>query len=198
MFAVDVCKLPTTGGSTEVIVSGFVLLLAGVVIARWVHASAGRLSAVVAPLLLFGGLVSVPQGASCPNSSPTSTSATTMVSTTTSTIPATTLTPTTTSTLATTTTTTLPPGTTFTNRTTTNGLGANRVRGVFSTSSTIYAATNGGLSISTNGGDTFTNRPTTNGLGANVISGVYTVENTVYAATNGGLSISTNLSLIHI
>ena len=41
--------------------------------------------------------------------------------------------------------------TTFTN-TTTTGLGNNLVWGVFASGSSVYAATDGGLSISTNGG----------------------------------------------
>ena len=39
-----------------------------------------------------------------------------------------------------------------------SGLGDTRVNGVYADGSTIYAATNGGLSISTDGGATFTNR----------------------------------------
>ena len=39
----------------------------------------------------------------------------------------------------------------FTNKTTANGLGDNVVRGVFAVGSTVYAATAGGLSISTDG-----------------------------------------------
>ena len=83
-------------------------------------------------------------------------------------------------------------GSTFTNRTTTNGLGNNTIFGVYTTGSTVYAATFGGLSISTNGGSTFTNKTTSNGLGSNTVYGVYTTDDTVYAATSGGLSISTN------
>jgi hypothetical protein len=87
---------------------------------------------------------------------------------------------------------------TFNNYTTTNGLGSNIVNGVFVDGSTIYAATNGGLSISTDGGANFTNRTTANGLGSNVVIWVYAVGSTVYAATGvnlgtgGGISVSTN------
>ncbi len=81
----------------------------------------------------------------------------------------------------------------FTNKTVANsGLGNNYVRGVYATDDTIYAATNGGLSISIDGGTSFTNKFTRNGLGNNVVSGVYAIGSTVYAATYGGLSISTN------
>ncbi len=63
-------------------------------------------------------------------------------------------------------------------------------------STTVYAATGGGLSISTNGGSTFTNKTTTSGLGNNQLRGVYAVSGpnaaTVYAATSNGLSISTD------
>jgi hypothetical protein len=81
---------------------------------------------------------------------------------------------------------------TFTNRTTADGLGANLLWGVYAVGSTVYAATNGGLSISTDSGATFTNKTTTNGLGANDVRGVYADGSTVYAATGGGLSISTD------
>ena len=80
----------------------------------------------------------------------------------------------------------------FTNRTTSDGLGNNRVYGVYAVGSNVYAATDGGLSISTNSGATFTNRTTSDGLGNNGVYGVYVVGSTVYAATLGGLSISTN------
>jgi hypothetical protein len=56
----------------------------------------------------------------------------------------------------------------------------------------IYAATDGGLSISSDGG-AFTNYTTNNGLGSNTVNGVYEVYtnvDNVYAATSGGLSIS--------
>jgi len=81
---------------------------------------------------------------------------------------------------------------TFTNYTTANGLGSNTVYGVYTVGSTIYAATSGGLSISTNGGTSFTNRTTTDGLGGSFVRGVYANGSTVYAATSSGLSISTN------
>jgi hypothetical protein len=60
MFAVDVCRLPETGGSIFVVVAGVFLLIAGVIVTRWVRASAGRMSVMVAPLVLLGGLVLAP------------------------------------------------------------------------------------------------------------------------------------------
>ena len=60
MFAVDVCNLPATGGSTFVVVAALFMLVAGVIVLRWVRPSAGRLSVVVAPLVLLGGLVLAP------------------------------------------------------------------------------------------------------------------------------------------
>ena len=60
MFAVDVCRLPATGGSTFVVVAGLFMLIAGVIVTRWVRASAGRMSVVVTPLILLGGLVLAP------------------------------------------------------------------------------------------------------------------------------------------
>ena len=76
----------------------------------------------------------------------------------------------------------------FTNYT--SGLGSNVLRGVYATDDTIYAATNGGLSISIDSGISFTNY--TSGLGGNFVLGVYATDDTIYAATNGGLSISTD------
>jgi hypothetical protein len=64
------------------------------------------------------------------------------------------------------------------------------VNGVYASDSSIYAATDGGLSISSNGGDSFTNYTTANGLGGNTLCWVYANSKTIYAATNGGLSIA--------
>ena len=61
MFAVDVCDLPETGGSIFVVIAGLFVLVAGVIVARWVRQSAGRLSVVVAPLVLLGGFMLAPQ-----------------------------------------------------------------------------------------------------------------------------------------
>ncbi len=80
----------------------------------------------------------------------------------------------------------------FTNRTTGDGLGNNRVYGVYAEDDTVYAATGSGLSISTDGGATFTNRTTADGLGDNGVAGVYAEDDTVYAATYLGLSISSD------
>jgi uncharacterized protein YaiE (UPF0345 family) len=66
------------------------------------------------------------------------------------------------------------------------------VNGVYAAGSTIYAATSGGLSISTNDGMNWTNYTTGSGLGNNIVNGVYAAGSTIYAATSGGLSISTN------
>ena len=76
----------------------------------------------------------------------------------------------------------------------TDGLGSNWVHGVFVSGGTVYAATDGGLSISTgiDGSHVFVNRTTVDGLVANKVRGVFVSGSTVYAATNGGLSISTN------
>jgi hypothetical protein len=60
MLSADVCKLPATGGSTFVLVAALFMLVAGVIVSRWVRQSAGRMSVVVAPLVLLGGLVLAP------------------------------------------------------------------------------------------------------------------------------------------
>ena len=88
MIAVDVCNLPATGGSTFVLIAGLFLLVAGVIVARWVRQSAGRLSVVVAPLVLLGGLVVAPQVADpCAPATTTVPSATTTVPSATTTVP---------------------------------------------------------------------------------------------------------------
>jgi len=94
MFAVDVCDLPATGGSTFVLVAGLFVLVAGVIVARWVRASAGRLSVVVAPLVLLGGLVLAPQVADpcAPTTTVAPATTTTVAATTTTVAPATTTT----------------------------------------------------------------------------------------------------------
>jgi hypothetical protein len=79
---------------------------------------------------------------------------------------------------------------TFTTRTTANGLGSNVVNGVYASGSTIYAATGGGLSVSSNNGTSWTNYTTANGLGNNLVNGVYASGSTIYAATQGGLSVA--------
>jgi len=61
MFAVGECVLPETGGSMSVVIAGLFVLVAGVIVTRWVRQSAGRLSVVVAPLVLLGGFVLAPQ-----------------------------------------------------------------------------------------------------------------------------------------
>ena len=61
MFAVEVCNLPETGGSTFVLVAGSLLLVVGVIVTRWVRQSAARMSVVVAPLVLLGSLALAPQ-----------------------------------------------------------------------------------------------------------------------------------------
>ena len=76
----------------------------------------------------------------------------------------------------------------FTNRTIADGLGNNVVLGVYAEGMNVYAATEGGLAISTDAGASFTNR-----LASNSVFGVYAVGAIVYAATDGGgLFISIN------
>jgi hypothetical protein len=61
---------------------------------------------------------------------------------------------------------------------------------VYASGSSIYAATSGGLSFSTDGGTNFTNYTTAHGLASSVVSGAYASGSTIYAATAGGLSIA--------
>jgi hypothetical protein len=97
MFAVELCRLPETGGSTFVLIAGVFLLVAGVIVARWVRQSASRLSVVVAPLVLLGGFVVAPQVTDpCTPTTTTVSPVTTVAPTTTSTTTSTTTTTTTT------------------------------------------------------------------------------------------------------
>ena len=100
MFAVEVCSLPVTGGATGVAVAAAFLLVLGVIVARWVRASAGRMSIVaVVPLLLLGiGAASTqPSSTSCNSSTVTTTvpELTTTVPSVTTTVPGVTTTSTT-------------------------------------------------------------------------------------------------------
>lgn len=98
-----------------------------------------------------------------------------------------------------------PVCTTYTTKTTGNGLGSNVVNAVFAltatapASNTIYAATDNGLSISTDGGNTFFNKTkVANGLSDDRVTSVYVLKGTssgsttIYAATDAGISISTD------
>jgi surface protein len=102
MFSVDKCLLPTTGGTSGLVIAAVFLLVLGIVVARWVRASAGSLSVVAAVPILLMALVGVSApGIECAVDSltPTTTLApttsiapTTTVATTTSTVPLTTTT----------------------------------------------------------------------------------------------------------
>ena len=105
MFAVEVCNLPETGGSTFVLVAGLLLLVVGVIVTRWVRQSAGRMSVVVAPLVLLGSLALAPQVAN-----PCAPATTTVAPVTTTAAPTTTVAPVATTVAPTTTTTVAPSG----------------------------------------------------------------------------------------
>lgn len=62
------------------------------------------------------------------------------------------------------------------------------VASIYAQGNTIYAATFGGVEISTDGGTTFTKY--TNGLGSLSVLGIFATGNTIYAATAKGLSVS--------
>ena len=83
----------------------------------------------------------------------------------------------------------------FDNRTTADGLGHNIQLGVYVDGDRVYAATNDGLSISTEGGKagSFTNYTTANGLGNNKSRGAFIDGSVLYVPTQGGLGISTSL-----
>lgn len=83
-------------------------------------------------------------------------------------------------------------GATFDTRTNANsGLASDTVRRVYVSGTTVYAATEEGLSVSTNGGVTFTTYTPANGLGDLGTNAVYVSGGKVYVATYNGVSIST-------
>lgn len=84
-----------------------------------------------------------------------------------------------------------PSSNVYINYTTANGLGSNSVNAVLTFGTNILAATDGGLSISTNG-TTFSNLTTANGLPSNKVKDVFVSGTTIYAATDAGLAKSTN------
>lgn len=72
-------------------------------------------------------------------------------------------------------------------------IASRHVNKVFAKESTVYAATNRGLSISHDNGKTWRTRTTANGLGSNKILDVFASNTTIYALAHGqfgGLSIS--------
>ena len=76
MIAVDVCKLPATGGTFGFALAALVFLVIGFAVARWVRASAGRVAIVaVVPLLLLGigAATTQPSSTSCNSSTVTTT-----------------------------------------------------------------------------------------------------------------------------
>jgi hypothetical protein len=74
-----------------------------------------------------------------------------------------------------------------------NSLGWNSLTSVFVDGSRIYAgSTQGGLSISTDGGNTFFNSTTASGLGNMGVRHIVVSGTTLYVATDGGLAISTD------
>lgn len=79
---------------------------------------------------------------------------------------------------------------TFTNHTTAQGLGNDRVNGIYVVDGSVYAATDGGLSISSDGGATFVNHVMNNGMFTVSANDVTVVDDTVYVATSGGLFVS--------
>ncbi len=81
---------------------------------------------------------------------------------------------------------------TYTKKTTADGLGNNRVRSIFVDGENVYLGTDGGISISTDGGATFVNRTTADGLPHNTVYSVFGNGTEVYAGTVGGFAVSTD------
>lgn len=77
---------------------------------------------------------------------------------------------------------------TWINKTTQDGLGDNQLFAVSASGTNVYATSNMGLSISTNGGSTWIN----NSMGGGPVMGVYASGTNVYVATMHGVMISTD------
>jgi uncharacterized membrane protein YhaH (DUF805 family) len=77
---------------------------------------------------------------------------------------------------------------------TTSGPASNIVQDIFVSGGTIYAATDSGLSFSTDSGTSWTTYTTasTGSMLSNNVRGVFVSGTSIYAATAAGLSISTN------
>ena len=82
-------------------------------------------------------------------------------------------------------------GLTFSTYTTANGLGSNHVIGVYADGNRIYAATAGGLSISSDGGASWINynQASNNGLVSSTFTRVYAAGSSIYVS-GGGVAIS--------
>ncbi len=70
-----------------------------------------------------------------------------------------------------------------------DGLGSNFVRDVYAVGSTVYAATDGRLSVSADAGNTFVNKTMADGLGDNGVLAVYAEGSTIYATGGGALHL---------
>jgi hypothetical protein len=82
--------------------------------------------------------------------------------------------------------------TSFTTLTTDSGLADDYCNNIKEHDGILYVATNGGLSISTDGGASFINKTSSDGLGSDDCSHVFVNDNAIYASTGSGLSISTD------
>ncbi len=83
-------------------------------------------------------------------------------------------------------------GKTFAHRTIADGLGSDRILGIFASAKNVYVATDKGLAISSDGGASFVNKTTLDGLGSDFVFEVFARGQKVYVATNKGLAISTD------
>ncbi len=83
MFAIDVCALPSTGGSIGVLTASLVMLVIGAIVTFSIRHSSTRLSIAIAPFLLLGGLATAETTEACPPSTTVFSSSTTIAPTTT-------------------------------------------------------------------------------------------------------------------
>ena len=92
-------------------------------------------------------------------------------------------------------------GTSFINKTVKDGLGSNHVTGAFVKGKTLYVTTwgsvlspmppvNGGLSISTDGGETFQNTSVDSEFGYNLLEGVVAFDQNVYVIKHNDVLVS--------
>ena len=71
-------------------------------------------------------------------------------------------------------------------------LSSNNAFSVFSVGSSVFVATDAGLSMSDDYGETWVTRTVLNGLASNKVNSVYVEGSVIYAATHAGLSISSD------
>ena len=79
MLSTEICKLPTTGGNTALMVMALFFIVGGVIFTRWLKASRHQLSAISFVPILLAGMVGVTTTDPACETAPTTTTTTTPV-----------------------------------------------------------------------------------------------------------------------